>query len=113
MSKVSNNPVATIKTVSDTQGKAQFLVSGTLGFDTVPELMKQAQRLFAFVQSAEVDLAGVDNCNSAGLAFIFEMSREMQQQNKTIKFKSVPEQIHTFARAYSVDNELEQAGLLC
>ncbi len=113
MSKVSNKPVATIKTVSDTQGKAQFLIAGTLDFDTVPELMKQARRLFTSVQSAEIDLAGVDSCNSAGLAVVFELAREMQQQNKTIRFKSVPEQIHIFARAYSVDNELEQAGLLC
>jgi phospholipid transport system transporter-binding protein len=107
-------PTASIQAVSAGQDdKGRFLVSGALVFDTVPDLMKQARRLFAPVDTVVVDFSEVEHCNSAGLAVILEMARELQQQNKTVCFQSVPEQIHTFARAYSVDEELSEAGLLC
>ena len=114
MKQASDRPTATIQVVSANQDeKGRFLVSGTLGFDTVPDLMKQAKRLFASVDAVVVDFSGVSSCNSAGLAVVLEMARLMRQQQKTICFREVPEQIHTFARAYSVDKELTQAGLLC
>ena len=112
--RANDRPTAIIQAVSATQDeKGRFLVSGTLGFDTVPDLMKQAKRLFASVDTAIVDFSGVGSCNSAGLAVVLEMARVMRQQHKTICFRDVPEQIHTFARAYSVDEELAEAGLLC
>ena len=96
-----------------TAGAGDFKVSGVLDFDTVPAMMKNAQRLFSSVGSATVDFSQVENCNSAGLAVVLEMARIMRQQNKSICFVSLPEQIKTFARAYSVEKELEEAGLLC
>lgn len=75
--------------------------------------MKQALRLFEPFDSLVVDFSGVDDCNSAGLAIILELARLMRQQNKTICFKSIPEDIHTFARAYSIEKEFSQSGLLC
>ena len=114
MKQTADSPPATINAVSATQDdKGRFLVSGTLGFDTVPALMKQAKRLFASVDAAEVDFSAVESCNSAGLAVILEMARIMQLQNKSVRFKSLPDQIHTFARAYGIEKELSQAGLLC
>jgi len=114
LKQTPESPIATIQAVSASQDdKGRFLVSGTLDFATVPDLMKQAKRLFATVDSLVVDFSSVENCNSAGLAVILEMAKEMQQQNKTICFHSLPEQIHTFARAYSVEKELSEAGLLC
>ncbi len=114
MKQISDRPSATIQAVSANQDdKGRFLVSGTLEFDTVPAMMKQALRLFASVDTIVVDFSGVDSCNSAGLAVVLEMARLMRQQQKTICFHHLPEQIHTFARAYSVDEKLGEAGLLC
>jgi ABC-type transporter Mla MlaB component len=111
---VSGPPGATIEALSPRQdNKGRFLVSGALSFDTVPDLMKQTERLFATADAVIVDFSGVQNCNSSGLAVILEMARLMRRQNKTICFQSLPQQIHTFARAYSVEKELAQAGLLC
>lgn len=114
MKKSSDTPGATISAVGAAQeGRACFLVSGTLGFDTVPDLMKQAFRLFAPYDSVVIDFSGVDSCNSTGLAVILEIAKQMRQQNKTVCFQSIPEDIHTFARAYSIDKEFSQSGLLC
>ena len=114
MTKTVDSSAATIEAVSATQDEhGRFLVSGKLVFETVPDLMKQARRLFAAVDNAVVDFSAVESCNSAGLAVILEMAREMQWQRKSISFHALPEQIHTFARAYGVDRELSESGLIC
>ena len=114
MKKKPDFPTATIQPVSASQkDKGHFLVSGVLGFDNTPDLMKQARRLFAAADSVVVDFSGVESCNSAGLAIILEMARETWRQNKTICFVSLPKQVRTFARAYSVEKELSEAGFLC
>jgi ABC-type transporter Mla MlaB component len=114
LKKSPDSPAATITPVDDnTKDKGRFLVSGVLGFDTVPGLMKQAKRLFASCDSVVIDFSAVENCNSAGLAVVLEIARQMQQQNKSVCFESLPEQIYTFARAYSIEKELSRSGLLC
>lgn len=114
MKKSTASAPATIREDSaGDHGKARFVVSGTLGFDTVPELMKQARRLFTPHDAIVVDFSGVDNCNSAGLAIVLEIAKDMRQKNKSVCFQSLPEQIHTFARAYSIEKEFSESGLLC
>lgn len=114
MKQTPKTSTTTIQALSpDQTQQGRFLVSGALSFETVPDLMKQALRLFAPFDSIIVDFSAVENCNSVGLAVVLEIAKEMQRQNKSVCFQSLPEQIHTFARAYSVDEELSQAGLLC
>lgn len=81
-------------------------VSGVLNFDTVPALMKQAEQLFKSQNEVSVDLAGVTDSNSAGLALLLEMLRTIKMQNKSINFKNMPEQISIVASAYGIDSEL-------
>ena len=81
-------------------------VSGVLNFETVPALMKQAEQLFKNQQQVSIDLAGVTDSNSAGLALLLEMLRTIKSQNKSINFKNLPEQISIVASAYGIDSEL-------
>jgi len=81
-------------------------VSGVLNFDTVPVLMKQAEKLFNSKDNISVDLAAVTDSNSAGLALLLEMIRVTKLQNKSINFKNLPEQIGVVANAYGIDTEL-------
>ena len=82
-------------------------VSGVLDFDSVPVLMKQAESLLKNQPEISVDLADVTDSNSAGLALLLEMIRVNKLQNRTIKFKNLPEQICIVANAYGIDGELE------
>lgn len=93
-------------------GDSRFRIDGVLDFDTVPGLMKQARQLFSGEDSIHVDFAGVTGCNSAGLALLLEMAREMKQRDKSIQFHNMPDRIRIFAEAYDVADELESAGLL-
>ena len=114
MKQSRDSSTATIRATEDSsKDEGRFIISGPLGFDTVPELMKQARRLFASVDAVVIDFSEVDNCNSAGLAVILEIAQLMRSQNKKVCFLSIPEQIRTFARAYSVEKELSEAGFLC
>jgi anti-anti-sigma factor len=114
LNKPPDSPTATIRETSTSQkDNGHFLVSGTLGFDTAPGLMKQARRLFTPFKSVVVDFSAVDHCNSAGLAVVLEIAQQMRQQNKPVCFQSLPEKIHTFARAYGIEKEFSESGLLC
>ena len=114
MKRSSDPRTASLETVSAPgDSETRVRVSGVLDFDTVPELMRQASSLLSDAGSIVVDFSGVSNCNSAGLAVILEMARLMRQREKKICFQSLPEQIHTFARAYSVEKALAEANLLC
>jgi phospholipid transport system transporter-binding protein len=81
-------------------------VSGVLNFETVPVLMKQAEKLFSKLDKVSVDLAEVSESNSAGLALLLEMLRVIKMQKKSIDFKNLPEQIRIIAGAYGIDSEL-------
>ncbi len=114
MNKKPETAAATIRAADDGgDGEARFVISGALGFDTVPDLMKQANRLFASADAVVVDFSEVTSCNSAALALILEIAKTLRQQNKSVCLLSLPEEIRTFARAYSVEKELSAAGLLC
>ena len=115
MKKSGNSRIARLETVSTpADGETRVLISGVLDFETVPDLMKQARgSLASAAGSIVVDFSGVHSCNSAGLAVVLEIARLMRQQKKAICFQSLPEQIHTFARAYSVEKALAEAKLLC
>ena len=81
-------------------------VSGVLSFETVPDLIKQVEPLIKNHDQVNVDLAGVVDSNSAGLALLLEMVRTTKLQNKSINFKNLPEQIKIVASAYGIDSEL-------
>lgn len=81
-------------------------VSGVLSFETVPDLIKQVEQLIKNHDQVNVDLAGVVDSNSAGLALLLEMVRTTKLQNKSINFKNLPEQIKIVASAYGIDSEL-------
>lgn len=114
MSKKPDTPTATIRAADDGgDGKVRFIIGGRLGFDTVPDLIRQANRLFTAADEVIVDFSEVTGCNSAALAVILEIAKSMREKNKAVCFRSLPEEIRTFARAYSVEKELSEAGLLC
>ena len=114
MNTKSDPASATIRAASGSnKHEGSFVISGTLGFDTVPDLMKQVRRLIAAADAVAIDFSEVVNCNSVALALILEITRITWQQKKTVCFHALPEEIRTFARAYSVEKELTDAGILC
>ena len=91
-------------------GAGRFRVSGALNAVTVIDLLKQSRASFAGVTRLEVDLGGVSESDSAGLALILEWLRAARQGDQQIHFSNIPAQISALARISEVDDLLAASG---
>jgi phospholipid transport system transporter-binding protein len=87
-------------------GSGRFRVSGVLDATTVAELLKQSKDRFSALDRLEVDLAGVSDGDSSGLALLIEWLRQAKESKRQINFSNVPGQISALARISEVDELL-------
>ena len=98
------------------QSKQKYLISGTVDFLTVPDLMQAAKGFLsstgnavtaqATTESVSIDLSKITDCNSAGLALMLEMVKLARSNNIELHFENLPEALLTIAKAYGVENEI-------
>jgi phospholipid transport system transporter-binding protein len=87
-------------------GDGRFRVSGVLDAGTVGELLKQSREPFASARQLEVDLGGVTEADSAGLALLIEWVRIARKAGRPIRFENAPRQISALARISDVEGLL-------
>ena len=87
-------------------GTGRFRVSGVLDATTVGELLKQSKDRFANTSEIEIDLAGVSDADSAGLALLIEWMRAAKESGRAIRFDHAPGQISALARISEVEDLL-------
>jgi phospholipid transport system transporter-binding protein len=87
-------------------GGGSFRVSGVLDATTVGDLLKQSGERFASATQLSVDLAGVSEADSAGLALLIEWVRVAKDSGRSIRFEGVPGQISALARISEVEDLL-------
>ncbi len=85
-------------------GEGRFRVSGVLDATTATEVLEASDSLFAQESKIDVDLGGVGDGDSAGLALLIEWLRMARQSNKQIHFANVPAQIEALARISEVED---------
>ncbi|HEB83273.1 MAG TPA: STAS domain-containing protein [Gammaproteobacteria bacterium] len=92
------------------QEPRQYRMSGTVDFNTAPDLLKRSLQLLAGVDAGDgalsMDLSGVDACNSAALALLLEIFRQAQLRKLDIQFKNLPDNLLSIARAYGVEDTI-------
>jgi len=82
-------------------------IQGELTFATVTALLRQSKPLFdAGGERVEVDLAGVERSDSAGLAMLVEWMRLAQACGCAIAFSNLPTQMWDIAVASDLDDIL-------
>jgi phospholipid transport system transporter-binding protein len=94
--------------MSDTQLLQQdngFRLEGDLSFDSVPQLMAVSQGLFRG-ENVEVDLAGIERADSAGVALLVHWQREAKRQGGSVCFHNAPGQMLAIAKVSGVDKLL-------
>jgi len=84
----------------------RFRVTGPLNFDTVSEALEKSRGLFAAHSRVQLDLAGVEGTDSAGLALLVEWAAWARRESRSIVFRQVPEQALALARISEVDKLL-------
>jgi phospholipid transport system transporter-binding protein len=89
---------ATGRAKLESLGAGRFRVSGVLDASTAREVLEQSESRFEQFKELDVDLGGVGESDSAGLALLIEWLRLARQGEKTIRFANVPAQIEALAR---------------
>jgi phospholipid transport system transporter-binding protein len=84
-------------------GEGRFLVTGVLDATTVAPVLKRSALLFADSPSLHIDLAGVTESDSSGLALLIEWLRLAKQKRQQIDFHNMPHQIDALARISEVE----------
>ena len=95
---------ATSRAQLESLGDGRFRVSGVLDATTAGEVLEQSESRFEQFKELDIDLGGVGDSDSAGLALLIEWLRLARQWNKTIHFANVPGQIEALARISEVED---------
>jgi phospholipid transport system transporter-binding protein len=92
-------------------GTGRFRVSGVLDATTAKQMLEQSESRFGEEPQIEVDLGGVGESDSAGLALLIEWLRMARKAGKQIRFANVPAQIEALARISEVDDLIGTPGI--
>jgi phospholipid transport system transporter-binding protein len=90
---------ASVETTED--GRAR--VVGSLGFSTVTTLLPAGSDAIRRGQAAVIDLAGVTDSDSAGLALLIEWLSVAHGTGQGLRYDNVPSQLHQLARLSEVE----------
>ena len=88
------------------EGEGRFCISGKFEFETVAAAYFQSMKMFSPHSQLELDLSGVTDADSAGLALLLEWVHWAKQSAREIRFKNIPDQIQTIANISEVDGIL-------
>jgi phospholipid transport system transporter-binding protein len=84
-------------------------VNGVLHFTTVTALLRSGSEAIANGSAAIIDLAGVKDSDSSGLALLIEWLSIARAERKSLRYENIPVQLHQLARLSDVE-ELLTAG---
>jgi phospholipid transport system transporter-binding protein len=84
-------------------------VTGVLHFTTVTALLRTGSEAIANGSAAVIDLSGVKDSDSSGLALLIEWLSIARAEHKNLRYENIPAQLHQLARLSDVE-ELLTAG---
>jgi len=87
-------------------GNGRFKLSGPLNAETVGALLERSEELFKGSARLDLELAGVPEGDSSGLALLIEWLRLARQNKQDIHFANLPTQIAALAKISEVDELL-------
>lgn len=78
-------------------GATGFRVEGVLDFSTVGPLAAEGEGVLSGSGPLEIDLSGVVQANSAGLALLLEWLDLARRRNVPLRFRNLPESLTRIA----------------
>ncbi len=90
-------------------GGGRYRVTGELGFATVPGIWEQSRAALDSGTELVIDLGGVTQVDSAGLALVVEWLRWARGHGRRVSFVAVPKDLHALARISEVEGFLDGA----
>ena len=104
---MNNSGVITADFVPEEGDRAR--VNGVLHFTTVTALLRSGSEAIANGRAAVIDLEGVKDSDSSGLALLIEWLSIARAEHKSLRYENIPAQLHQLARLSDVE-ELLTAG---
>lgn len=89
-------------------GEGKFALSGSMTFDTAADILRDSETLFEEHTLIEVDLSGVTESDSAGLALLLEWITWANHTVREIRFTAMPAIIESIAKVTEVDHLLKR-----
>lgn len=89
-------------------GEGRFVLTGDMTFDTAERILRESEEPFEEHTRIEVDLSGVENADSAGLALLLEWITWANHTVREIRFVDMPERVLAIARTTEVDDLLDR-----
>ena len=89
-------------------GEGRFRLNGEMTFQTAGKVLRASERLFEEHTQIEMDLGGVTDTDSAGLALMLEWITWANHTVREIRFVNVPEKIDAIAKTTEVDHLLRR-----
>jgi phospholipid transport system transporter-binding protein len=81
-------------------------VKGTLHFTTVTKLLDAGSEAIANGRASVIDLSGVKDSDSSGLALLIEWMSVAKAARRTLRYENMPVQLHQLARLSDVEELL-------
>jgi phospholipid transport system transporter-binding protein len=103
-----NNSAALTADFESQEGE-RSRVLGVLHFTTVTALLRTGSEAIITGRAAVIDLAGVKDSDSSGLALLIEWLSIARAERKALRYENIPSQLHQLARLSDVE-ELLTAG---
>lgn len=89
-------------------GEGHFTLNGEMTFETAERILMASEEPFEQHTRIEVDLSGVTNADSAGLALLLEWITWANHTVREIRFLSTPERVLAIARTTEVEQLLKR-----
>jgi phospholipid transport system transporter-binding protein len=102
-----NSPALTAE--FEVQEGERSRVVGVMHFTTVTALLRVGTEAINNGQAAVIDLAGVTDSDSSGLALLIEWLSIARAGRRSLRYENIPTQLHQLARLSDVE-ELLTAG---
>lgn len=84
-------------------GEGNFSLAGEMTFDTAEEILQASEAPFEAHTRLEIDLAGVNKSDSAGLALLLEWVTWANHTVREIRFSGMPQRVMDIAKTTEVD----------
>ena len=104
---MNNSGVITADFLPEDGGRAR--VNGVLHFTTVTALLRSGSEAIANGHVAVIDLSGVKDSDSSGLALLIEWLSIAKAEHKSLRYENIPTQLHQLARLSEVEELLTAA----
>lgn len=89
-------------------GGGRFALSGEMNFESAERILKESEDPFEAHTQIEVDLSGVTDSDSAGLALLLEWVTWANHTVREIRFTGMPERIAAIAKTTEVEKLLSR-----